>query len=778
MTHTEIDRLDAPQQPKNVDPGPSTQGGGNRCDGPGPDPADATRFRRPLCEANPAACFILDQRATILSCSRYAGELLGYPIEELLGRSFLTISPEQEKAEALRWLQESLSRPGEIVQAEFRKICRDGSALWVNQKGRAVPEDGEAVVLVALEEIGGRRSAVAALEQNEARYRAIVEGVDALIYVCSPDYRIEFMNRRLIERAGKDGTGELCYQALHGLDSVCPWCVNDRVARGETVRWEVQSPKDGHWFYVVDTPIRNADGRISKQAFMQDVTERRTADEARLRRVTSSAQDAILMMDSEGRISSWNSAAEEILGYQKEEAIGKNLYQLLVPECQVKAYCQALPDFLRSGSGNAVGKTIEIQARRKDGRDIDVDLSLSAISLNGELQATGIIRDISERKKAEQVLRESEEKFRQLAENIREVFYVLNATGDRALYVSPAYEQIWGRSRENVYQDPSAWLETIHPDDRKRIRQLTAKRQRDKALELEFRIRTPDGTEKWIRSQSFPVLDGTGKVARVVGIAEETTTQKRYEEELIRAREGAEAASRAKSMFLATMSHELRTPLNAILGFAELLELEMSQRGIHDWHTELRKIRGAGNHLLDLISDVMDLSKIEAGKMELNPTSFDLDALVQEVAASVEPLAAKNKIQLHAASAPAIVHADRTRVRQCLFNLVGNACKFTHDGHVTIQVTMDNCEKGGCCAIRVADTGIGIHAEDLEKIFGDFTQADASTTRKFGGTGLGLAISRKLSRMMGGDITVESTPGRGSTFTLCFPATLRDEIGS
>ena len=658
MTPTEVDRLQAPQEPENTDPAPSTPSGKNACDDASPDPAGAI---------------------------------------------------------------------------------------------------------------------VAALRESEARYRAIIEGIDALIYVCSPDYRIEFMNQRLIERTGKDGTGELCYKALHGLDSKCAWCVNDRVARGETVRWEVQSPKDGHWFYVVDTPIRNADGRISKQAVMQDITERRLANEARLRRITSSAEDAILMMDSEGRISSWNSAAEEILGYQKEEAIGKNLYQLLVPECQVKAYCEALPEFLRSGSGNAVGKTMEIQARRKDGRDIDVDLSLSAISLNGETQATGIIRDITERKKAEQVLRESEEKFRQLAENIREVFYVLNATGDRALYVSPAYEQIWGRSRENVYQNPSAWWETIHPDDRNRIRELTAKRQRGEALDLEFRIHTLDGTEKWIRSQSFPVFDGTGKVARIVGIAEETTTQKHYQEELIRAREGAEAASRAKSMFLATMSHELRTPLNAILGFAELMEMEMSDRGIHDWRIELQKIRRAGNHLLDLISDVMDLSKIEAGKMELHPTNFDLAELVQEVATSAEQLAAKNNVKIQAGGPPAIVYADRTRVRQCLFNLVGNACKFTHDGHVSIQVTLDNCEKGGCCAIRVADTGIGIQAEDLEKIFGDFTQADASTTRKFGGTGLGLAISRKLSRMMGGDITVDSTPGRGSTFTLCFPASTRPE---
>jgi len=358
------------------------------------------------------------------------------------------------------------------------------------------------------------------------------------------------------------------------------------------------------------------------------------------------------------------------------------------------------------------------------------------------------------------------------------MFFVMNASADKTLYVSPAFERIWGRSRDILYRNASAWQEALHPDDRQRIHDLAARRARAEPIELEYRIRTPEGVEKWVRSRSFPVRDESGEFQRIVGIAEEITEQKCYEQELIRAREGAEAANRAKSMFLATMSHELRTPLNAILGFAELLEVEMEDRGIHDWHTELQKIRRAGNHLLDLISDVMDLSKIEAVKMELQPIDFDLAAMVEDVAISVEALAAKNRVKVSAVCPPATVHADKTRLRQCLFNLVGNACKFTQDGSVLVEVTSEertNGASGKWYAIRVKDTGIGISAEDQEKIFGDFTQADASTTRKYGGTGLGLAISRKLSRMMGGDITVESTLGKGSTFILCFPGDSRHE---
>ncbi|MGD0302259.1 MAG: ATP-binding protein [Bryobacteraceae bacterium] len=253
-----------------------------------------------------------------------------------------------------------------------------------------------------------------------------------------------------------------------------------------------------------------------------------------------------------------------------------------------------------------------------------------------------------------------------------------------------------------------------------------------------------------------------------VGIAEEITQRKRYEEELIKARELAEAANRAKSIFLATMSHELRTPLNAVLGFTELLEVEMADRGIHEWDADVQKIRTAGTHLLTLISDVMDLSKIEAGKLELQSASFDIAALVREVAASVEPLAAKHGVDLQVVCEPANFYGDRMRIGQCLFNLVGNACKFTQAGRVRVEAIPD----GGWYTVRIVDTGIGISPEDLTKLFCDFTQVDGSHARKYEGTGLGLAISRKLSRLMGGDITAESTLGQGSTFTLRLPTGL------
>ena len=253
------------------------------------------------------------------------------------------------------------------------------------------------------------------------------------------------------------------------------------------------------------------------------------------------------------------------------------------------------------------------------------------------------------------------------------------------------------------------------------------------------------------------------------------TERKRIQAEVTTARELAEAANRAKSVFLATMSHELRTPLNAILGFSELLRVETAEQGFPQWEKQLGTIHRSGTHLLEVINEILDLSKIDAGKIELNPEDFEVSAMGREVATLVEPLAAQNGNKVRIFCEAAILHGDRFRIQQCLMNLVGNACKFTREGEVMVA-GRPACGKDGLWyLLRVSDTGIGIAPEDMAKLFGDFVQVDASKTRKYGGTGLGLAISRRLCRLMGGDITVESIPGKGSVFTMRIP--LRQPLG-
>ena len=242
--------------------------------------------------------------------------------------------------------------------------------------------------------------------------------------------------------------------------------------------------------------------------------------------------------------------------------------------------------------------------------------------------------------------------------------------------------------------------------------------------------------------------------------------------ELTVAKEAAEQANRTKSAFLANMSHELRTPLNAIIGYSEMLQEEAQDTGNEGAVPDLKKIHGAGKHLLALINDILDLSKIEAGKMELFLETFEVRSLVDEVRATIHPLIERNENVLEVDCPPEVngMHADVTRVRQVLFNLLSNASKFTEKGTVRLVVRREDDVDGEWVLFRVSDTGIGMTPVQLGKLFQAFSQADASTSRKYGGTGLGLVICRRFAQMMGGDVSVESTYGEGSTFTARLPA--------
>jgi signal transduction histidine kinase/CheY-like chemotaxis protein len=267
----------------------------------------------------------------------------------------------------------------------------------------------------------------------------------------------------------------------------------------------------------------------------------------------------------------------------------------------------------------------------------------------------------------------------------------------------------------------------------------------------------------WIQISERRTEDG-GTVA----VYSDITELKRREQE-------AEEANRAKSRFLANMSHELRTPLNAVIGITEMLMEDAEEFGQDDFIEPLERISRAGKHLLHLINEILDLSKIEAGKIEMHIEEFDLAAMITDVTTTVGPLAEKNgnELVVNVAKDLGTMSADQTRMRQIVLNLLSNACKFTENGKVSLKAVSAGPAPDDWVTVSVSDTGIGLSPEQIDKLFEEFSQADSSTTRRFGGTGLGLAISRRLARMMGGDIDVESTLGEGATFTLRIPRVAR-----
>jgi signal transduction histidine kinase/CheY-like chemotaxis protein len=286
-------------------------------------------------------------------------------------------------------------------------------------------------------------------------------------------------------------------------------------------------------------------------------------------------------------------------------------------------------------------------------------------------------------------------------------------------------------------------------------------------------LKRAGGEEFWALMASQRV-QFDGRRAMITGLAD-ISDRKRMEGELHKAIWASEQATRAKSDFVASMSHELRTPLNAIIGYSEMLLEDAQSAGRESETADLCKIQDAGKHLLGLIDNILDLSKIEAGKMTLYPETFELRPMIDGVVATVIPLAKKtgNALMIDCADEVGTIHSDLTKVRQILFNLLSNACKFTRNGTITLVALRDRNEAGDRIEFQVRDTGIGMTPDQQAKVFEAFTQADESTTRAYGGTGLGLAITKSFCRLLGGDVTLTSEAGKGTTFVVRLPAVAR-----
>ncbi|MDF3031939.1 MAG: domain S-box protein, partial [Moraxellaceae bacterium] len=530
--------------------------------------------------------------------------------------------------------------------------------------------------------------------------------------------------------------------------------------------------------------------------------EARTAElrerKARLRTVLETATDAFIATDEHGIISEWNAAAEQMFGWACDDVIGKSILDTIVPPGSRLNHLDSLAEFARTGESPAFKHILELTARRRDGSEFPMEISLNANRIGGKWLISSFVRDITARKAveadlqaakqhAEAALAETQAANARLRREEARAHLKLETATDAYVETDSqglitewnlAAERIFGWSRDEALG--LSILDTIVPPASRdnhveRLRQfsgdggqtrlvkhtleLSAVRRNGEEFPAEISLTANRFEDEWIIS-SF-IRDIT---ARKAGEASLREARLKAEEALL----VAEAANSAKTDFLATMSHEIRTPLNGVIGFNGLL-LDSPLNDEQRRYAELA--RQSGESLLHLLNSFLDFSKIEAGHLELEPVEFDLHlemshvlALVQE-AAHEKGLEVRNNINV-----PHRLHGDAARLRQILLNLLSNAVKFTAEGQVTLCCE-EMARQGSVVRIcfQVFDTGIGIDPAVREKLFQPFMQADASTTRKYGGTGLGLAICRRLAQAMGGEIGVRSRPGQGSTFWVELP---------
>lgn len=492
------------------------------------------------------------------------------------------------------------------------------------------------------------------------------------------------------------------------------------------------------------------------------------------RTLFESASIGLAVCRMDGALLDINQSYANILGRDIEEAKQLNYWQITPEEYAEQEQVQLDNLTTKKSYG-----PYEKEYLHKDGHRVPVRLSGRLIERDGEEFIWSSVEDISDEVAADRARYESEQHFRQLAEHIRELFWLTDINKKSIIYVSPAYETIWGRSCESLYAEPTSFIDAIHPDDRERILQAIL-RQKDGPYAEEYRVIQPDGTVRWVKDQSLPIQDQNGVTYRVAGIAEDITEEKlaqelleqrvnqrtetlrQKEEELIAAKEEAERANLAKSQFLSRMSHELRTPLNAILGFSQLLELDESLN--ENQRDAIKEIHHGGDHLLDLINEVLDLAKIESGNYEITPEQIDARTALTECVSLSAPLLVQYEVSLSIIDnedIPANIYADITRLKQIILNLISNACKYNHKGG-SIEIEYSNTVDGKV-RLSVKDTGMGISKDQQSHIFEPFNRLGAENSI-IEGTGIGLTITKQLIEMMGGNIGFESKAGQGSTF--------------
>ena len=746
--------------------------------------------------------------------------LTGYSRDELLEKSWREITHPEDIDRAHGDIQKLYSGAAESVHFEQRLLRKDGAVSFIEADLKCVRKaDGRIDILIGMaQDITSRvmhemaikvanaqlksnqnellrqnevlLGAKAELEESRSRYVSLYEFAPAAYLTLSRLGEIQRINHTGIALLGFDRNKDA------GRN------FSDFVAEGDHQRWAefLEEAQQNHDRQSAEFALRRADAttlHVKVESSLQaplsgaplirmtltDISARKLAEMA-LRRsnehyeaVTQSSNDAIITADSNGLIVAWNPSAERIFGYAPGEIIGQPLATLIPPRHR-DAHHAGVMRVLSGGEQLVIGRLIELSALRKDGSEFDIDLSLTRWSVSEGSFFTATLRDITQRKKSEQSLRILSQVVEQSPEAI-----VITDTEGCIEYVNEAFTAHTGfRPDEVIGQNPRILKSGRTPPETYDAMWPTL--IRGESWKGEFCNQHKDGHLFVEFANVAPIRQADGRITHYVAIKEDITEKKRLGEELdkyryhleevvdertaqlAKASIQAEAANIAKTAFLANMSHELRTPMDAIVGMTHLLRnSDPTPRQLD----RLDKIDTAAAHLLELINNILDLSKIEAGKMELDESNFTLYSLFDTVRAMITNQARTKRlpIVIDQDAAPQWLRGDSARLRQALLNYAANAVKFTDRGEIIMRaVLLEEDDEGLLMRLEVEDSGIGIAPEKIPGLFQAFEQADTSITRKYGGTGLGLAITRRLAQLMGGDVGVSSERNQGSIFWL------------
>jgi signal transduction histidine kinase/CheY-like chemotaxis protein len=734
---------------------------------------------------------ILDATLRVRSANRAFYETFRVSLDETENRLIYELGNGQWDIPALRTLLEDIVPQSSVfsdfeLEHDFPDIGR--RVMLLNARKLQAGHHGELLVL-AMEDVTERRRGEAELEAIETYAQSIVDTVREPLLILDGTLRVRSANRTFYDTfhvSLEETENRLIYELGNGQwDIPALRTLLEDIIPASSVfsdfELEHDFPDIGRRVMLLNARKLQAGhhGELLVLA-MEDVTERRRSEaevqaiETYAQNIVDTVREPLLILDTTLRVRSANRAFYETFRVSVDETEDRLIYRLGNGQWDIPALRTLLEDIVPQSS---VFNDFELEHDFPDiGRRI---MLLNARTLqagsHGELLVLAM-EDVTERRRAEAELEAIETYAQDIVDTVRKPLLILDPalrvrSANRAFYETFHVSQTETENRL-IYELGNAQWDI--PALRTLLEDIIPAESVFNDFELEHDF--PSIGRRVMLLNARKLQAGHHGELLVLGL-EDVTERRCAEEDTAKAREAAETANKTKSLFLANMSHELRTPLNAILGYSEMLLEEAAEMELAaSFGADLEKIGSAGRHLLALINDILDLSKIEAGKMELFLEDFDVAELIAEVASTIRPMVESNANTLHLQVAPGLgeMHADQMKVRQGLYNLLSNAVKFTQDGEVTVTAVREQMDEREWMVFQVADTGIGLGADQIVRLFQDFTQADTSTTRRFGGTGLGLALTRRFCQMMGGDVTVHSVPGEGSVFTIKIPAVVSD----